>query len=192
MIARIPPGVLRRRAGILASVLLTVGLFFASGTVGVRAATGDAPLENPTYWIELTNNDMAVVSAAPSVDMAFKNRNAPRYPIEAVHKHEQGDVLLDITVDDAGNVTKVAIDPTMTTAPLILQSAAIAAAAHWKFEPGMKDGHPVGGVVQVPVNFSLNPDHSQRQPPCPIGFAYRQGKGKSFSCIARSPTPASI
>ncbi|MEO7149051.1 MAG: TonB family protein, partial [Rhodanobacteraceae bacterium] len=37
-----------------------------------------------------------------------------------------------------------------------LDRAAADAARGWKFNPGMKSGRAVGGVVRVPVNWSLN------------------------------------
>ena len=170
MITRIPPGVLRRRAGFAAIIaLLASGLLIASGQTPVQAAT-QGPASTP-----------------PSVDITYKNRNPPRYPVEAIHKHEQGEVLLDITVDAAGKVREVTADPKRSTAPAILQTAAIQAAGNWRFNPGMKDGHPVGGRIEVPVRFSLD----ERESPCPEGFRYQQGEGRSFSCIARSSAAAS-
>ncbi|HJR12527.1 MAG TPA: M56 family metallopeptidase [Rhodanobacteraceae bacterium] len=171
MITRIPPGAHRRRAGFLAiAALLAGGLYVAGGQVPVAAATQAGSKSSP-----------------PTVDISYKNRNPPRYPAEAIHKHEQGNVLLDITVDAAGKVTGVTADPKRSTAPAILQTAAIQAAGNWRFNPGMKNGHPVGGRIEVPVRFSLNEGES----PCPKGFRYEQGEGKSFSCIAKSSAPAS-
>lgn len=175
MITRIPPGALRRRAGFLAvAALLAGGLFVAGGQSPVAAATEANAKPTP-----------------PEVDVTFKNRNPPKYPVEAIQKGEQGKVLLDVTIDAAGHVTKVAVDPDMTTAPSILQTAALQAAANWKFAPGMKDGRPVGGVVKIPVNFSLSGWKPQGTPSCPSGFRYKQGTGKSYSCIAQSSAPAS-
>lgn len=177
MIARIPPGPLRRRMGFVAiSALLAGVLYVAGGQAPVRAAT-----------------QPHAQSAPPEVDVTFKNRNPPRYPAEAIKKGEQGDVVLRVTIDADGHVTGVAVDPALTTAAAVLQTAAIQAAANWKFAPGIKNGHPVGGVVQIPVNFSLSGWEAQgaAAAACPSGYHYTQGTGKSYSCIAPASAPAS-
>lgn len=175
MITRIPPGALRRRAGFVAiSMLLAIAVYVAGGQAPIRAATQAGPQ-----------------SAPPEVDVTFKNRNPPRYPAEAIKKGEQGDVVLRVTIDADGHVTGVAVDPALTTAAAVLQTAAIQAAANWKFAPGMKNGHPVGGVVQIPVTFSLGGWDARTPAGCPSGYHYKQGAGKSYSCIAPSSAPVS-
>lgn len=142
MISRIPPGALRRRAGFVAvAAVLAGGLYVAGGQAPAFAAIGMA-------------------SAAPSVDVAWKNAHPPRYPAEALHKGEQGRVVLDVTVDAHGRVSSVAVEHKYTTAAAVLQGAAIDAAKDWRYAPGHKDGKAVGGVVRIPVNFSLTGDGS--------------------------------
>jgi len=141
MISRIPPGVLRRRTGFLAiAVVLAGGLYVAGGQTPAFAAIH------------------ATASAAPSVDMTYKNAHPPRYPAEAIQKGEQGMVVLDVTVDARGHISGVAVDHKGTTAAAVLQSAATEAAKDWRYAPGHKDGKVVGGVVRIPVNFSLTGD----------------------------------
>ena len=166
------------------------------------------------FFLHAVNPPSSSGAIAPSVDIAYKNANPPRYPIEAMEKREQGTVMLDVTVDANGNVANVAVDPKGTNAAAVLQSAAIAAASKWKFIPGVKGGRPVGGAVEVPVNFAI-------AMPCPAGFnaigraegaysciatpsaasttpkkcldrfQYKQGKGNSFECIAKPSTAQS-
>ena len=148
MIARTPPGALRRRFGFTAVAALSAcGLLLAGGAAAVPIAAPGTSASIP-----------------PSVDVTYKNRHPPRYPIEAIKKHEQGMVLLDITVDATGRATNVAVDPHGTTAAPVLQAAASKAAEGWKFAPGRKDGKPMGGVVRVPVNFSLEGVRSNASP----------------------------
>jgi TonB family protein len=177
MITRIPPGVFRRRAGFAAiAILLAGGLCVASARASIAAAA------------QTGSN-----SAPPTVDITYKNRNPPHYPVEALHKGEQGKVLLVITVDSTGKVVGVAVDPKRTTAPAILQTAAMQAANNWRFNPGMKNGHPVGGRITVPVTFSLSPAWtSPGSQFCPAGFRYKKGNGKSYSCIAPASARASF
>lgn len=174
MLTHIPPGALRRRTGFVAIAGLLAGsLLVAGGRTSVGAAT-PAPSR----------------SATPTVDVTYKNRNPPKYPVAAIKKGEQGDVMLRVTIDAGGNVTKVAVDPAKTTAPGALQSAAIAAAVNWKFAPGIKDGHPVGGVVEIPVNFALHEWKSTGPLPCLAGYKYAGGTNKSYTCSAQASTPA--
>ena len=166
MIARTPPGALRRRFGFVAVVALSAcGLLLAGGAEAVPIAAPGTSASSP-----------------PSVDITYKNRNPPRYPIEAVHKGEQGIVILDVMVDDAGNVAGFRVDQHGTNAAPILQLAAIQTANEWKFNPGHKDGKPVGGVIQIPVNFSLNNDPTSTgvPKPCPAGDLFDTA---SSSCI---------
>jgi TonB family protein len=140
MIARIPPGALRRRAGFLAiAVVLAGGLYVAGGEAPAFAANHAS-------------------STTPSVDVTWKDAHPPHYPVEALHEGEQGMVVLDVTIDAHGQVTRVAVDPKGTTAAAVLQDAAMDAAKDWRYAPGHKDGKAVGGVVRIPVNFSLTSD----------------------------------
>lgn len=139
MITRIQPGALRRRAGFLAiAALLVGGLLIAGGQTPVQAATQAMSSSIP-----------------PLVDVTYKNRHPPRYPVEAIRKGEQGRVVLNVHVDATGKVIKVDVDQVNTTAAADLQAAAVDAAQSWKFRPGAKDGRPIGGVVRVPITFSL-------------------------------------
>lgn len=139
MLARIPPGALRRRAGVVAvAAILAGGVYVAGGQVPVQAATR-----------ALAN------SAPPMVDLTWKNEHPPTYPVAAIQKGEQGMVILDVSISAAGEVTGVRVDPHGTTASALLQDSAVTAARGWKFRAGMKDGKPVAGVVRIPVNFSL-------------------------------------
>lgn len=142
----------------------------------------------------------------PSVDVAYSTANPPRYPLEAMQNGEQGTVLLDVVVDPNGGVVKVTVDPRGTFATKLLQQAAVDAATKWKFHPGMEAGHPVGGVVKVPVNFGIAGPCSDGFKPvgravegymcletpatdatakgkCLNGFRYRQAQGKSYECL---------
>jgi TonB family protein len=179
MITRIPPGALRRRVGFVAvAMLLAGGLYVAGGQKVVWAVAPAASGATP-----------------PSVDVAYKQEHPPRYPIEALRKGEQGVVILDVTVDASGKVTNIEVDPKGTTAAAVLRKAAIQGAQTWKFEPGKKDGHPAGGVVRIPVTFSLMSWKSTGPHPCPPTYHYQDGSfdGKAYKCIAERPAaPSSV
>lgn len=162
MIIRIPPGALRRRVGFFTiAAVLAGGLYVAGGQAPVFAAIH------------------ATSSVAPSVDVTWKNEHPPSYPVEALHKGEQGRVVLDVTIDARGHVSNVAVDPSGTTAAAVLQNAAIDAAKDWRYAPGHRDGKAVGGVVRIPVNFSLTGDEpaagasASASPSVDIGYKNR-------------------
>lgn len=168
MLARIPPGAFRRRTGFMAvAALLTGGLLIAGGQTPVDAATGSS------------------ARTQPSVDIAYKNSNPPKYPVDALRNREQGMVVLRVRVDAAGSVTKVDVDAAKTTASSAeLQAAAVTAAEGWKFLPGQKNGKSVGGWITIPVIFSLEPTGT-----CPEGQAH--AAKAPFQCEQVSSTAAS-
>jgi TonB family protein len=169
MITRIPPGALRRRAGFLAiAALLAGGLYIAGGQAPVAAAV-----------------DTDSKSAPPTVDITYKNRNPPRYPVDALRNSEQGMVVLRVHVDATGDVTKVDVDASKTTTSSAeLQAAAVTAAEAWKFNPGRKDGRPVGGLITIPVTFSLEPIGT-----CPDGQVH--AAKPPFQCLPSQPAATS-
>jgi TonB family protein len=125
-------------------------------------------------------------TASPSVDIGYKDRNPPRYPAQAIKKGQQGTVILDVAVNATGDVTGVQVDQRGTDASAELQTAAIAAARQWKFTPGRRNGKPVGGMIQVPVNFSLSRTQASRDDaqPCPAGDLFDVQTSK---CIPDAP-----
>jgi TonB family protein len=154
MISRNPPGALRRRAGFVAvAAVLASGLYVAGGQAPVLAA-------------------IHATSAAPLVDVTWKNAHPPHYPAEALQKGEQGTVMLEVTLDVHGHVSNVAVDPKYTTAAPVLQGAAIDAAKDWHYAPGHKDGKAVGGVVRIPVNFALDGETSAGSSPS-VDISYK-------------------
>lgn len=168
MITRVPPGTLRRCAGFLAVATLLVGaIVLAGGQTAVARQTVASGSSAPT---------------PPSVDPAFENSHSPRYPAPAIKKGETGTVMLRVTIDAKGKVTHVEVDPKGTTGPAELQTVAIEAARHWKLNPGLKAGKPVGGTLLVPVRFSLAPVD-----PCKAGEAYSPEVNK---CVAQQSGPA--
>jgi protein TonB len=89
-----------------------------------------------------------------SVDISYKNRNPPKYPLQAIRQSEQGTVVLNVTINAAGEVVDVKVE--RSSGYRDLDMAAAQAAKEWRFNPGVHNGKPVGGVVRIPVNFNLN------------------------------------
>ena len=98
-------------------------------------------------------------------DIRYNADHPPRYPVEAVKKHEQGTVNLLVKVGTDGRVLE--IRPAAGPQPAqSLVSASVQTVAQWRFRPGLRDGKPVAGWVKVPIVFSLS-----EEPPAPAGSA---------------------
>lgn len=184
MLVRNPPSTLRRRAGFMTVAGLLVGTIAVAGMAQAAKVSPSRPAAHST-------GSSAPAAAAstidPSVDAASQQANMPLYPLEAVQDGDQGTVLLDVTIDARGNVVAAVVDPKGTFAAPALQGAAIDAVKKWKFHPGIKDGHRMGGVVEVPVNFGINAT-------CADGYMPAgRAAGPSYSCLAQpsvKPLPA--
>jgi TonB family protein len=169
MIAKMPPGALRRRFGFVAiGALLAGSLYIVGGQMPAEAAAQNSKAPTP-----------------PQVNVTYKHRHPPRYPINSLHNGKQGTVMLRVQVDAHGNVTNVDVDKAKTTATSAeLQAAAVTAAEHWKFNPGEKDGKPSGGWISIPVTFSLTPIGA-----CPAGQGH--SSHSPFKCVPLQPVTKS-
>lgn len=90
--------------------------------------------------------------APPRVLQEFSR--APRYPLQALRRRDQGEVLLTVDVDSQGHV--VAVDITRRSPSRALDAAAVNAVRDWRFAPAIRNGQPVPGRVQVPIEFTLD------------------------------------
>jgi protein TonB len=76
----------------------------------------------------------------------------PEYSEEARHAKYQGTVLLWVIVGPDGKPRDIRVQRSLGMG---LDEKAIEAVWQWKFEPSMKDGHPVAVQVNVEVSFRL-------------------------------------
>jgi TonB family protein len=76
----------------------------------------------------------------------------PEYSEEARRAKFQGTVLLWVVVGPDGKPRDVRVQRSLGMG---LDEKAIEAVRQWKFEPSMKDGHPVAVQVNIEVNFRL-------------------------------------
>ena len=91
----------------------------------------------------------------PTVDASYRSRHQPEYPIQAARQNHQGVVILDITINASGQVVSIRVEK--SSGYRELDRAAEEAARKWLFNPGRTNGKATGGVVRVPVNFTLPP-----------------------------------
>ena len=79
------------------------------------------------------------------------NKPRPMYPSSARQLRIAGDVEVDATVDEQGNVEKTEV----VKGNSMLTSAAQMAAKNWTFKPFTDDGKPMKVVVRLTFSFSL-------------------------------------
>ena len=75
----------------------------------------------------------------------------PAYPQLARQARTEGDVILQVIIDKAGNVS----DPKVVSGPAVLRQSALDAVRTWKYEPTMLDGLPMSVQMLVTVRFRL-------------------------------------
>jgi TonB family protein len=73
------------------------------------------------------------------------------YPFGAREEHVQGDVAVDILIDETGKVTTM----TVISGPTLLRPAALDALRRRKYAPAMLDGKPIPAHVVVITHFQL-------------------------------------
>ena len=78
---------------------------------------------------------------------------APQYTEIARRARVQGTVVIDATIDKAGNVIDAQI---LKALPMGLDQSALEAVRQWKFESSTLNGKPVSVYYTVTVTFTLN------------------------------------
>jgi len=101
--------------------------------------------------------DAAPVAAPATADAAQTaprpiSTPGPNYPRASLRRGESGEVLLRVHVDARGRTASV--DIIRSSQFNRLDQAAVSAVRRWRFEPATRDGQPVAGEVQVPVDFA--------------------------------------
>ncbi|MEZ0469974.1 energy transducer TonB [Luteimonas salinilitoris] len=77
---------------------------------------------------------------------------APRYPSAALRRGDSGEVVLQVRVGADGSTQDVEV--VRGSNSRALDRAAVAAVRRWRFQPALRDGQPVPGMVQVPIVFN--------------------------------------
>lgn len=98
--------------------------------------------------------DGATVYSMTEVEQApvAISQQPPRYPEKLKAAHVTGEAVVSFVVDKNGQTKEVC---SIRDTDTLFGEAAVAAVRQWRFNPGIKDGHPVACRVDVPIVFSL-------------------------------------
>ncbi len=145
---------------ILPVLLLTVATgcaLFGSRTVAPPPPPAPSPAETPVF--------MQWEQAPRLIDMV-----TPIYPDSARLAGLEGEVVLQIVVDEQGYVTEAVV--IQATPPGLFDDAAARAIRQWRFEPARASGEPIKVRMGQRMSFSLK-DVKSAQPPPPAPPAGR-------------------
>jgi TonB family protein len=138
-------GSLKSRVARLLDVPVQPSRFSLSGVTGLAL-------------LGLVAASVAIAAPSPQKATAIKpimeTHTLPPYPAESIHAHEEGQVLLAVTIGSNGAVSRAAVFK-----PSGHQRLDVAAAQyvkdHWRWQPATKSGKPVASDTRVAVNFKL-------------------------------------
>jgi iron complex outermembrane receptor protein len=95
-------------------------------------------------WAQVTADEVKPPTVVSHVDAV--------YPPSALAAREHADVVLAVTVDADGHVSKVEV--TRSSGQADLDEAAIVAARQWTFTPAMRGDKPIPSRITVPFHFA--------------------------------------
>ena len=99
------------------------------------------------------NDATSATPAQPADSTALEPivKEQPAFPKEAMEHGIQGQVVLHLSINEAGEVEQVEV----ISGHPVLAKAAVDAAKNWKYKPYIKNGHPVRVSAKIPLNFAL-------------------------------------
>jgi iron complex outermembrane receptor protein len=170
-----------RRAAYALSCCLASSVVLASS----NASAQDAP---PAPSSSSSNgNNGASASATPPVVIQHVDAE---YPTSALPERKHADVVVAVTVDADGHVSKVDV---LQSGGADLDEAATVAVRQWLFTPAMRGGKPVASRIKVPFHFAPPappPEIVETKPPADQLPVYPAAPGAVVPPRAPSPAPA--
>jgi TonB family protein len=94
----------------------------------------------------------AAATEEPFEPAVLMSKVDPEYPEAARRAGVEGTVILDATISETGEVTRVAVERGL---PLGVSEAAVAAVRHWKYKPARGRAGPVPSHKAIRIVFSL-------------------------------------
>ena len=128
----------RRVAHILQEATMTTRRLIASVTVSTATLSVVAALAIRTFPLEARVPQSSPAHRAPAAPVEIVSggeqllhSSMPEYPKRAIHQRVEGEVVLDITIDDRGEVT----DARVLSGPDELRRAALESVLQWHYAP---------------------------------------------------------
>jgi len=126
-----------------------------------------------------SDTDKPDSGAQDSRAMTVLKNPPPIYPLALKEKGISGRVVIEATVDAAGNVSKAKV---IESSDAAFSGAALKAFRQWVFSPAMKNGQPIATKVQIPFSFkTIKPTPPKAGP----GDEAKPGAGAT-----RAPAPS--
>lgn len=138
------------------------GWQFDTGSVNGRPAPTETGLHVTATLIPKDKDSLEIRVNQAGTGANLLNATTPKYPPNAVMKHETGQVVLRIGYDASGRVTSATLDPGAPAAPLALVKASITAAQTWAFRPETVAGHAIAGYAITPFCYRIAHEFSSR------------------------------
>ena len=112
-----------------------------------------------------------------------------QYPASALSARKHGDVMLALTVDADGHVSKVDV---LESGGPDLDEAALVAARQWTFVPAKRDGKPLASRIRVPFHFAPPAAPPELVGPPTPGEPELAGHAAAAPAPAAGPTPTEV
>lgn len=103
-----------------------------------------APAPTPPAPVISVDTNPTVLSQVP-----------PRYPQRALRRRQQGQVLVEFTVTEAGSVQPDSIKIIESTPPGVFDKTVLRALPRWRFKTRIQDGKPVKYRARQKLEFKL-------------------------------------
>jgi TonB family protein len=134
----------RQRAEGIAAPRMDAIALGADPLAGIASSSG--PTAPPSVSLRVT---APVQTLTGPKEPTLLVRVIPQYPPMARQTHTEGDVILNIAIDTAGNVTEAKV----VSGPTVLHMAAVGAVKRWKYRPVDGQAGPV--KLAVTIQFRL-------------------------------------
>ncbi len=115
------------------------------------------PPEPPASGLPARSSPPTAEAEAPAIEEPLEpavlvSKVDPEYPEGARRAGVEGTVILDASISETGQVTRVAVEQGL---PLGISEAAVAAVRHWKYHPARGRAGPVASHKKIRIAFSL-------------------------------------
>ena len=154
-----------RNIGMLRHKIALVAGFFAIATLSVLPladpdlAAADTPmspaaLESLTPTLSAAQDPVRIREGEGMEEPEVTHKVDPAYPDEARRAGLQGEVVVEVTVDEEGHVEEAQVVSDIEDAPM-LSEAALVAIRQWEFAPTLIDGAAAKVLFTITVRFRL-------------------------------------